>query len=174
MLSTLNWIAFLGPLLGIYVLNIMLERMLHKKWDFKVDPANVVVVVVLVFLPAVLMSDLYADGHVNVNIQHTWEEQVLLVQDVEDVSRNLEKEGSFFLGFGSVSEREAFRYTVLALNETRTREKIYASDCIILKAEKKPKILKVKKVRVYKDPRDKEFFKNMYDKKDGFYKVYIL
>jgi len=173
-MSTLNWIVFIAVLAGLYLFNVAMDRSIHKQWKFKIS-SLAFIFMALISLVAVNLSDMFVDEYVKKNVPNEWQEQVLSTQQVEDVVRSREKEGSFFFGIGDVTERETFRYAVVNEDGSRVRDKLYVSQCYILKAQdKKQKILYLRNVRVYKNPEDKKFFQNSYDKTSGFYRVYLL
>ena len=172
-MSTLNLIVFLVSIAGMYFVGVVGDKMVKKKWDFKVSifQSFLALVVAMFFVAA---SDHHADEYVSSYVPHEWKEIIVSSENIEDISRGRELEGSYFLGIGNTRERETFRYTSLSDDGTRARKKLYTSDCYILKAGEKQQVLYVKNVRIYKNEADRKFFKNMYDSKHGFYKVYIL
>jgi hypothetical protein len=172
-MSTLNWIVIVGVLLVIYLWRVASGRISKKKWNFRVDPFAFCISLILAMYCAYL-SDVFANEYVKGWVPHEWREEIQSIQEIEDVSRNLEKEGIFFLGIGGTKELETFRYTVVNGDGERTRKKVSTSDCYILKADKKQRIVRVKYVRMYKNPADKDFFRNFNDVTKDFYKVYLL
>ena len=108
--------------------------------------------------------------YVELNVPHEWKQQVVSKNEIEDITKNREREGSFI----NMYERETFRYTIIKPDGKRVRERVYTADCVILKAEKSPTVSYVKKVRVYKNPKDKILFGNNDDVGNGFYEVAIL
>lgn len=152
---------------------ILFDRFAKKKWEFL---SNLLMFPWILFVAIIIawMSDMYAGLHVETKIPHEWKEHTLLTQNIEDISRSREQEGYSILLFGKVKERETFRYTVINYDGTKKRDKIYAADCIIHKStDGKQRIEEVRKVREYKNPQDKKFYENRYDRKESFYRVYL-
>jgi len=173
-MSVFNWVVFVSILFGIYLSGVLYTRIARKKWNFKVALGGITWVIIM-FFPISYISDFFAHLYVKKNISYEIREEVISEQKIDDIVRDREKEGNFFLGFGSIRERETFRYSIKNQDGTIKRERIYTADCLILKSDdKNQKVLHVKKVRIYKNPKDMEFWKNDYDSSDGFYKVYIL
>ncbi len=171
--STLNWIVFAAVFFVLYASNVVADRIVRKKWILKRSLWFFYFGFVLCYI-SILPSDYLANTIVKARVPCQWKEVAVLTQDVEDVVRTREKEGSFFLGFGSTNERETFRYSVIKEDGSKLRDKVYTSDCVIMKAEKKKRIVYVRNVRIYKDPADREFYCNTFDRSDGFYRAYIL
>lgn len=172
-MGTLSWIIFAVVLVVVYLSNFLIDGLIRKKWKLKISFSSFLFLC-LAALFFVYLSDNSVSDYVAKNVPHEWKEEILSVQVVEDVSRSREQEGSFFLGIGDTHERETFRYTIVREDGTRVREKLYTSDCSILKVDKKQKVVYVRNVRVYKNPADRKFFHNSHDATNGFYKVYIL
>jgi hypothetical protein len=172
-MSTLNLIVFAFVFLSTILSFIVADRIVKKKWIFKMSPFFIFIALILALF-SLRASDCMSDEFVKLNVAHEWKEQIITTQNVEDVVRSREKEGSFFFGIGDTYERETFRYTVLNDDFSKSREKLYTNGCIILKAnDGKQKIVYLRNVRAYKDPADKKFFQNMHDHSDGFYRVYL-
>lgn len=168
-MSIISLIVFIVVLLFTYLATISVDRFFNGEWNFKLKLSSLFMPLITAAV-YVFCSDFFVDNYVNKNVPHEWREETVFVQNVEDVSRRFEKEGNFL----NIHERETFRYTVVREDGLRVREKLYTSDCFIMKADKKQQIVLVRNVRIYKNPADKKFFSNTYDKRNGFYKVFLL
>lgn len=172
-MEKLGLIVFAGFLLVSYLIKITKDKIKHGQWSFGIKGVDVLFSV-FVALELFFATCFFANIYVEKNVPHEWREEISSIRKIENVSWNLEEEGTFFLGIGGSNERETLRYTVVDEDGGRVRDKSYTSDCVILKADKEQKIVQVSKVRVYKNPWDKWLFQGNYDKKDSFYRVYLL
>ena len=172
-MSTLNFLVFFGSIASMYVFNILFDRFVFKKWNWQIGFSMAAMGIFLAFW-AVWMSDMHADLRVAMKVPHEWKEQILAIENIEDVSRSREQEGHSFLLVGGVAERETFRYTIVNHDGSKVRGKTYVADCVIYQsADGRQRIEEVRKVREYKNPQDKIFYQNRYDKKESFYRVYL-
>jgi lipopolysaccharide export LptBFGC system permease protein LptF len=167
--------VFISGLAGIYISSVLFQRITgEKKWNFKFDKFSLFLTVVFSFVFA-NFADVLSDEYVKRKIQHEWVEKVVSTQIITDVVRSKEQEGSFFLGIGDIKQKETFRYSILNADGSINRDKLYATECEILKAQDgEQKVLLVKKIRIYKNPDEKKFYQNHHDETNGFYRVYLL
>lgn len=173
-MSILSLIAFVAVLCGVYVGNVVLDRLVKKQWKFK--PGFFTLIFAFCFaMISIYVSNMAAYFYVENNVEYHWKQEIISTQEIENIVRNREQEGSFFFGIGNMYERETLRFSRINKDGTRSRERIYTADCRFLKTDKKQERIEyVRNVRIYKNPADQVFFKNEYDVSDGFYKVYTL
>jgi len=145
-----------------------------KKWVLKRGIGSFFLYAAFAFLLS-NFSDIGSYLHVEKNVPFEWKENILAKQSIEEVSMSKEREGHLFLGCGSFRERETFRYTANNEDGSYHRDKVYTSECVVLKAEDEnsQRIEKVQVVREYKNKSDKSWFGTKMDKKDSFYRIYL-
>ena len=173
-MGTLLVSVLFGHFVLLYVIMVVIQRLVLKKWDFGISISFLffsLLPTVLAFIWANQMIGRYVDT----NVECEWKEQVAApVKYVEDVSVAPETEGFMMLVFGSVSEREVMRYSYVNSSGERRRGMLYTSDCVLQEAEGVPRIMKVVTQRVYADPVDKRFFGGLHDVKSEFYRAFVL
>jgi hypothetical protein len=174
MLSVFNWLVIFGFFISVYSFTVFWRWRIDRKWNFRISSWSIYYSLALSFL-LVLISDEAASKYVEKNVNHSWEEKVFQVWKIEDVKMNREKEGSYFIGIGSEKEKEVYRYSVINPDGSRTRDLLHASNAKIVacKKDEVSRVEEIRRVRVYKDKGDENFFKNIDDRSSVYYKIYL-
>jgi hypothetical protein len=173
-MSIFNLYVFVIFFLSTYFSIVISEKIVKKKWNFGISIFPLFIILMLSW-GIMGLSDFAADAYVKNNVPYKWEEQFISSEKITDVSRNLETTGSFFLpGIGDIYQSETLRYSIIGDDGGLRREKIYTSNCTFMKVNKVQEVVCLRYIRAYKNPKDKEFFRNHGDRSASFYRVYIL